>query len=352
MLVQAHASGRIHHAYLFAGPEGIGKRRVAYAFMARVSCLALADDGDACGHCRNCRRIFAHAAWYDEHGPWKPPPTEPDVPLTPLLPDVATLVPYGSGIRIEQVREVRRIAQFAPVELPFRFILIDPADAMNEAAANALLKTLEEPPAKTRFILLSPSPTSLLVTIRSRCQRVDFHRLADAELDQILATRLPESDEEQRRRAARVAHGSAALAIELVDDPALAAWMPLARGLARVDSGRPGAILALAAEFEDLKIGPRTFELIVRFLRDALLIRVGSDEPVFHAEILDDVTAFAGARSIDGLMHRIRIAEDTRLACQTFHTPLLLGLERLLLEVIGPDGTEVARPIVDLRDVL
>ncbi len=351
-LAQAQRQGRIHHAWLFAGPEGIGKRRAAYAFVARVSCLAPAADGDACGECRNCRRILGHAEWYDVNGPFKPPPPEPDAPLTPIHPDVVTLVPWGAQIRIEQVREVRRIAQYAPVELPFRFIIIEPADAMNEASANALLKTLEEPPAHTRFILLSKAPTGLLVTIRSRCQRVDFHRLPDPVIEDILAARTPEIDPGHRSRVARVAHGSAALALELVGDPVLEAWMPVAARIASAVEPSPGEVLALASELDQLKAGERLLELIVRLLRDALLLRVGASEPLFHGEMESAVAGFASRHSVDGLLHRIRIAEDTRLAHRTFNVPGILALERLLLEVLSPEGGEIARPVLTPRAVL
>jgi DNA polymerase-3 subunit delta' len=352
MLAQAQLNDRVHHAYLFAGPAGIGKRRVAYAWMARLACLAPVAGGDACGECRNCRRILGHAEWYDQNGPWKPPPPEPNAPLTPIHPDVATLVPYGGQIRIEQVREVRRIAQFPPVELPFRFILIDPADALNEAAANALLKTLEEPPSQTRFILLSESPTSLLVTIRSRCQRVDFHRLSENVVEQVVARVMPDVAPEQRARAARIAHGSAALALALVDDPVLQAWMPIARQIAAAANPSLGAVLAIAQQMADLGDAGRAFEFLIRLLRDALLLRVGSPEPVFHQELDTDVRGFAARHSVDGLLHRIRIAEDTRMAVQTYNVPLVLGCERLLLEVIGRDGAEEARPVMSARNVL
>lgn len=351
-LAQAQRQGRIHHAWLFAGPEGIGKRRVAYAFIARVACLAPSESGEACGECRNCRRILGHAEWYDVNGPFKPPPPEPDAPLTPIHPDVVTLVPWGAQIRIEQVREVRRIAQYAPVELPLRFIVIEPADAMNEASANALLKTLEEPPAHTRFILLSKAPTGLLVTIRSRCQRLDFHRLADGIIEDILAAKAPEIDACHRGRVARVAQGSAALALELVSDPVLEAWMPLAARLAGAVSPSPGEVLALAAELDQLKAPERVIELVVRLLRDALLLRVGASEPLFHGEMAGVVEAFAARHSVDGLLHRIRIAEDTRLAQRTFNAPGLLALERLLLEVMGLEGGELARPLLTPRAVL
>ncbi len=356
LLAQASRLGRVHHAWLFAGPEGIGKRRAAYAFVARLFCDAPAADSEACGSCRHCRRVLALPRWYDDNGPWKPPPPEPNVPLTPLHPDVVTVVPYGPQIRIEQVREVRRVAQFPPVEAPLRVIIIDPAEAMNEAAANALLKTLEEPPAHTRFILLSHSPSSLLVTIRSRCQRLDFQPLPERDVDAVVARELPEIATEARTSAVRVAQGSPRLALQLVSDPVLGAWMPLAARLCALEPARPALTLALAAEMAELGAPGTLFELLVRLLRDALMLLVHQGgippEPPFHAPIGAELARFARRQSIDGLLHRVAIAEDTRLAVETFNTPLRLGLERLLLEVVAAAGDERARPFVDRRAVL
>jgi DNA polymerase-3 subunit delta' len=302
--------------------------------------------------------VLALPRWYDDNGPWKPPPPEPNVPLTPLHPDIVTVVPYGPQIRIEQVREVRRVAQFPPVEAPLRVIIIDPAEAMNEAAANALLKTLEEPPAHTRFILLSHSPSSLLVTIRSRCQRLDFQPLAEAQVASVVAREQPDASPEARMTAVRVAQGSPRLAIQLVSDPVLAAWMPLAARLCRLDPARPALALVLAAEMAELGAPGTLFELLVRLLRDALMLLVHQGatdspaEPPFHAPIADELAHYARRQSVDGLLHRVAIAEDTRLAVETFNTPLRLGLERLLLEIAAPAGQERAHPFVDRRAVL
>ena len=157
-LKRARETDAFHHAYLFAGPDGVGKRRVAEWVAALVNCDEV---GAPCGACRSCHRVLDPEATH---------------------PDVLILEPDGRQITIAQVRELIRTVPYPPIEATYRVVIIDPADAIGEAAANALLKTLEEPPSKTRFVLVSSRPDALLITIRSRCQRITFGRLTEEQV--------------------------------------------------------------------------------------------------------------------------------------------------------------------------
>ncbi|MEC9072562.1 MAG: DNA polymerase III subunit delta', partial [Myxococcota bacterium] len=173
-LVAANANGTVHHALLFAGPDGVGKATVARALSALMNCTGQAPvdpEGrpvDACGTCRSCRRILAE-------------PTDGEVGES-SHPDLLALRPDGKTIKIGQVREILKVLPYPPLEARVRVVVIDPAEAMTVPAANALLKTLEEPPSSTQFILVSSQPDALLTTIRSRCQRIGFGRLRDEEV--------------------------------------------------------------------------------------------------------------------------------------------------------------------------
>src|SRR5262249_58842592 len=120
--------------------------------------------GSGCGECEPCNKI--------ERG---------------LHPDYLVVLPDGAFIKIAQVRQVTARAAYRPHEGRVRVVVLDPADAMNLEAANALLKTLEEPPADTHFVLCSAAPERLPVTVRSRCQRVRFVPLAAAQVAAYLA---------------------------------------------------------------------------------------------------------------------------------------------------------------------
>ena len=156
VLRAALGKGRLHHALLFAGPPGAGKRTTALALAAAINCEVA--PGEGCGTCSTCTRI-----------------------ADGFHPDVITLAREGAAqiVPIETVRaQVIAAVALAPHEARERVFLIDEANSLQPAAANALLKTLEEPPARTRFVLMTLAPDQLLPTIRSRCQRVGFAPLA------------------------------------------------------------------------------------------------------------------------------------------------------------------------------
>src|SRR5688500_7608576 len=175
LLARAIARDTLPPSLLFAGASGIGKRKLAIAIAQAVNCLAprlaaAADrkpgalELDACGECASCRRIARGV-----HG------------------DVILLEPGDTGsIKIEPVRDIIDRANYRPFEGRRRVVIVDEADALVDAAQNALLKTLEEPPPASVFILVSSMPDSLLATVRSRCRPLRFADLTAAEVATIL----------------------------------------------------------------------------------------------------------------------------------------------------------------------
>lgn len=147
----ALAKNRLHHAYLFAGPEGVGKRALALALAKAVHCTEMGND--SCGECVNCARI--------RDG------NHPDVRLIePLM--------GKKEISIQQIREIERQLNFRSFSGGKKIAILDPATLMNLSAQNALLKTLEEPPQDSLLILIAPTAGGLLPTLRSRCLRLSF----------------------------------------------------------------------------------------------------------------------------------------------------------------------------------
>src|SRR5688572_21148723 len=156
LLARAIARDTLPPSLLFAGTAGIGKRRTAVAVAKTLNCLAPRKSGvfeiDACGECASCRRIArgVHA-------------------------DVIVLEPGDTGsIKTDQVRDIIDRANYRPFEGRRRVVIVDEADALIDAAQNALLKTLEEPPPTSVFILVSSMPDVLLPTFRSRCRPLRF----------------------------------------------------------------------------------------------------------------------------------------------------------------------------------
>jgi DNA polymerase-3 subunit delta' len=173
----------------------VGKRRTAVAVAQALNCLQPETAGpferDACGECAACKRI--------ERG---------------VHPDVIIIEPGDTGsIKIEQIRDVVERAAYRPFEGRRRVVIIDEADAMVPAAQNAMLKTLEEPPSASNFILVSSMPDALLPTVRSRCPRLRFAALAPSEVAGVLM-RDHDYSEVEARAAAAEADGSVGRALD------------------------------------------------------------------------------------------------------------------------------------------
>lgn len=176
---------------MLAGPDGIGKRLVAVSTAQALNCTAPTPiPFDACGACPACRRIARG-----------------------VHPDVMLVAPGENGsIRIDQVRDIIERVAYRPFEGRRRVVIIDEADALVPAAQNALLKTLEEPPSLSVFMLITSRPDVLLATVRSRCPRLRFRPLDPDDVVAALVKR-GKSDAEARAIAA-TAHGSMSVALE------------------------------------------------------------------------------------------------------------------------------------------
>lgn len=155
------AEGRVPHALLAAAPAGFGKRMLVDAVVASLLCLERRPDGHACGHCRSCA--------------WRLAGTHPDLLQISIAED-ATQVTVG------QIRALGERLALAPLPGGRQVAVIDPADEMNPNAANALLKTLEEPTPHSVLVLVADQPARLLPTILSRCQRLALSAPGHAEL--------------------------------------------------------------------------------------------------------------------------------------------------------------------------
>jgi len=189
LLARALARETLPPALLLAGPAGVGKRRIASAMAEAINCLdprsSAELEREACGACAACRRIARG-----------------------VHPDVIVVEPGDSGsIKIEQVRDVVDRAGYRPFEGRRRVVIVDEADAMVHAAQHALLKTLEEPPSASVFVLVSAMPDSLLPTVRSRCPRLRFGQLSAADVAEALI-RDHDYTQPEARAAAVDANGS------------------------------------------------------------------------------------------------------------------------------------------------
>jgi DNA polymerase-3 subunit delta' len=251
---------------ILAGPDGVGKRLVALSAAQALNCSALADANqavpDACGTCASCKRIARG-----------------------VHPDVLIVEPGDSGaIKIEQVRDVVDRAAYRPFEGRRRVVIIDHADALVVQAQNALLKTLEEPPPASVFILITSRPDALLPTVLSRCPRLRFRPLAEADVAAALIKQ--GRTEAEARATAAMADGSIGQALAASGTDLVAARNAALRTLAYA-AGNPDArrridgakeLLAKtgagATEREQLAVNLRA---MASLLRDAELLVTRAD---------------------------------------------------------------------------
>jgi DNA polymerase-3 subunit delta' len=203
----AWVSRRLHHAWLLAGPKGVGKATFALAA---------------------ARRVLAEAAGPEFEGSGLETPA--DHPIARLIaagshPDMRTLErlenektgSLNRNIKVDQVRALGEFMGMTPALSPWRAVVIDSIDDLEPSAANALLKILEEPPSNSLFLLVSHAPGRLLPTIRSRCRRLDFPALADDAMTSLLAMQAPALSEAERREVIAMAGGSAGRALALAE---------------------------------------------------------------------------------------------------------------------------------------
>ena len=285
ILRRALANDALAHAYLFSGEPGIGKRMTALAFAAALNCAQPRADGDACGTCPSCRKIAS-----GNH------------------PDVHVMAADGDEIKIDQVREVQATLFLRPFEGRRKVLIVDGAEAMNEASSNAFLKTLEEPPGESLIILVTAMPQSLLATIRSRCQALAFQPLPRSVLAPVLRERRGLGEEDAWFLAA-LSRGSIGRALEMdleEERSARERFRTLMDGVAGLT---PDEVLSLAEGVAKDREGfERLIEIGIEWLRDRIVLAETGDEQLL-------VSPAAVERATGGDAHRVpaRMLRDLEL---------------------------------------
>lgn len=282
---------RIPHAMLFCGTDGVGKSLVAEALAAAILCHAPVHN-QACGHCKACRALAAG--------------THPD--FFQIQPESETKA--APAIRIEAVRKLQEEIARIPLLSERRVVIMQEADKMNEAAANCLLKTIEEPSGQIVFILLTSRPSALLDTIISRCMRVEFGILQPEELVAILHQQGIE--EPLAGKLASIADGSVSKALAMQDEELLnlqtqAFDLASAAGTLGVEQ-----LLQLAKEMSN-----HSREKLIQWLgflamiyRDLLMLYSGSGLPLYNQSDIDRLSSLLNKYHQQELLQLLQLVQD------------------------------------------
>ncbi len=335
-LHNALSSGRISHAYLFCGPRGTGKTSTARSLAKAVNCLN-STDGEPCNECDMCRAITELRA------------------LDVIEIDAA------SNTGVDDIRSLRERVNYAPNQARYKVYIIDEVHMLSNNASNALLKTLEEPPAHVIFILATTEVHKILPTILSRCQRFDFRRLSQADiilkLERICLEEGIKVEPEGMQLIAKSATGSLRDAENLLEQ--MTTYYGSEISLAQVQ-----AVLGITGDRrtrelvrhimnKDVSAGLSTINAVnsdgldlrqfnrelVEYLRGLLLIKTGSDEAVdLVAEDLAELKEIAAGVSLEQILTAVRLFGQIEPGYDNYPT---LPLELALVDcVLAPEGEE------------
>ncbi|HZS40367.1 MAG TPA: DNA polymerase III subunit delta' [Polyangia bacterium] len=321
----AVAAGKVHHGYLFDGPEGVGKATTARALAMALNCET--PGGSGCGRCDSCHKIAG-----GQH------------------PDFLVFDMTNKGLT-ERVRDLIGQLGFRPHEGRARVVVFDPAHelaAQQAQAANVLLKTLEEPPPQTHFVLVTAEAKRLPVTVRSRCQRLRFQPLEDATIERWLVGEHGATPGAAREASARAAGSLGRAIAELTDGGDENAASPkrareqVQALLAAARKNDARAIFDAASELGgDREQAEAACQLLWTVLRDALLVRERLERGRVSPARADFAAQLAGDRTAAALLRSLHATDEAVLSLRGNVAPSLV-LEHLMFAMAGPK-VEVAR---------
>jgi DNA polymerase-3 subunit delta' len=309
ILKRSLETSRVSHAYLFYGMPGIGKRTTAEVFAKAINCTK--GLSDACGECPSCRKM--------EHG---------------NHPDVLVVRADGQFIRIKDIRNLHEQMRFRPFAGGRRIFFLIDADKMNAEAANALLKTLEEPSPSNTLILLTSRPHYLPLTILSRCQHLRFNPLPSETIAAFLQSRLPIGAEEALLLAAS-SGGSIRKALDMNQEGFLKPRDEILEHLAKSHTNDPLKMLSfLGGMGKDKQDALRRLEILKLCYRDAMVFReTGEKRLLLNQDRLDAIRRIAGKWPSHKLLHNIKNIDGTSRAIEQ-NANRSLAMEALALALI------------------
>ncbi|MCX7981489.1 MAG: DNA polymerase III subunit delta' [Syntrophales bacterium] len=281
---------KIAHAYVFCGPEGIGKRTVALSFAASLLCPS-SEEGAGCGHCSTCERTMKGSH-----------------------PDTVIISPTVATIKIQDIRDAIMATTLHPLEGLRRVVIIDEADHMSEPAANAILKTLEEPRPGNFFLLITARPYRLPPTIISRSQLIAFSPLARSQLTRFLLDQTKLS-REQAEIIAACTDGRISKALSLANDEYFSFREEMHHALTSAIKSKALAPLILSRFISQEKMELEDkLTVLTTLFRDALWLKeTGSTEGIANVDFLEIIRILAHQLSPRQILLNIQTLTQAQL---------------------------------------
>lgn len=308
------------HAYLFSGPEGVGKKTTAHQFAAILLCMNR-EFGPPCGECPGCVQFASNNN-----------------------PDFLRIKPQGATIRIDQIRALKKALGFPPLESPRRVVLLEDVQTMRREAGNSLLKILEEPPPNNILLLCAVDSEPILPTILSRCQIIPFYPLSIDLATRIIAGQNDSLTEEAARRLALLADGCPGLA-ELFDtEGLLQAYEEIIRALlepGETEAERIETALGLAVQAAGLKDGlEQLLDLLRLFCKDSMLGELTDRNDIRVSETNDTNVLRARERwNLEQLSDMVQVIDFvTRALARNCNRQT--ACEVLFLKLLNPEGQQ------------
>ncbi len=328
LLKQNILQDTLSHAYLFHGPAHVGKTMAAACFAATLNCkktVSLMESRgkvkkendfskeiylDACGECSPCLRMKKNA-----------------------FPDVREIIPEKKFIRIPQIREMNEKVYLRPLEGPWKVFMISEAEKMTQEAASAILKTLEEPPDFTIFVLLSSQPSLLFPTLISRCQKISFERPSESIVERLLEKKRP-AENVQLKLIARLCCGQIGTALKLgqklvsARDGLLSLLLRLTDEPSYIVPRLAEDFVALSDEFEEDEKENLFFacDMLLLIVRDILLMQLSSKPLVVSRDKLGTFEELSSRFTVQALLSALDLLHILKQDLWS-NAQVLLGLQ-------------------------
>ncbi len=312
-LLKSHiANHQLRHAYLFTGPQGVGRRTLAIRLSQAINCLQPPSPGEFCGICANCKRFASM-----QH---------PDLTIIQAEQE-------GGTLKVDQVRELQHTLALSPYEAAYRIALLLRFEEAHPSAENALLKILEEPPAQVILLLTASSPENVLPTTLSRCEVIRMAPMSIQGLEMELKKSWPE-DPDQARFLAHLSGGRPGYALYLQEHPEI---MEQRRGWLEdhtrlIQAGRADRFAFAEKLSNDKESSRQVLIAWLAYWRDILLRATGAAAPITNLELSQQIDEQAARLSVPEARSMVAAIQRT-LDYIDRNVNIRLALEVLLLDL-------------------